>query len=1531
MSNKESNSKCLKIRFAIMLAFFTLTIFLCANSLGATQVSQFGITWSFDGDYQTGRFANGDYWIIGPVTIVGISPSSNSGGRVVNGSMINPSPSDGLVQGYDSATLQYSDSLNVGLNVSSSNRLTVSNDSSLVSTISISAAGNRPQLRTCAILTVLDSAPPEGSFRPPYCGSSKTIKFNISQLDYSVLANLSPVAATPSLASVERNFERPWIDHVPDWPGRFIHPSDNMPDYGREISVQISDAALMLQLNFSDAQKETLLIRYVQLGIDLFGIVQDNGRNIWLCNGGHASGRKWPILFAGLVLGDGDMMNIGRPDIPGFDHRNSQYVHFGEDDQTFYVSQSDISSGRYSSSDLGLPEWGIRHATDSSRDDKSWTASYRQCCTANAWGGIVLSARIMDARGLWNHDSLFDYQDRYMNTQSSGWQRQMSDFAANMWDTYRRDYGGIWPDTTPPETDDTPPLAPTGLTTTNISSTSISLSWTASKQASDGDNASGYRVYRDGQNLGSTNSTNFTDGSLTPETAYEYSVYSYDNANNSSGSAAKGTFITIAGNGDPPIPPTGDVYYISPDGNDNNNGTSWSQAFRNPPLTMQRGVVYYFAGGTYPDYTFNDPASGTEFITLKKATLSDHGDETGWNSNYANDQAVFGELTFSSTSYVFFDGISPAQTVVRYNNSQPGGESVVDITDSDNITILNTEIDANFQSSGGNQTNGACTNVGIRRCSYITIDGCDMHDAADDGLEILVSSNLSISHNKIYDLHGCGSDDGCGPCFNGHSDGFEIYAVTDSEFIGNFLHDVPSTSMFFFGNWATSSSDHCRNILLANNIFYNNTETGFCAYIEQADNVRLYNNIFWGKVNASYGGLSIGRYVTNLEMYNNIILSINYSHIGGSYNASQHRGDYNFFGHSTGQYTEQANDIIGADPDFVAVNGANGPVIGNISRDNFMLKESSPCIDSGTNVNLEFDIAGNTRPNGGAFDIGAFEYGVAGSDTSPPEVTSVTFGEMYVAIKFSEGIEQESATNIANYSINNNITISNATLNAQNNTVTLNTSAHTSKTDYEITISNIEDLAGNNMEQVIFNYRFVQDVVGNWQFNETSGSSSEDLSPFANTASLINGATLTGTGQVEFDGVDDAVEVSMENMQASSGTIAIKVQQTDSAGSQYLFGHTIGTWSNRLQLYLDEGDLAIGLGDSHTTQVNIEQIVTGQWYLIALTWNGSEYTVYVDGEVKTSGSYSELDSMNISADIGNSGNPDKHDEAFNGQIDEARIFNYVLSAEQIAGLSGTVSDDRSLVGHWNFNESEGELAADSSEYNNTATLINGPVFTGEGNISFNGVDDAVEISMENMQASAGTIALRFTPTSYASDASLSNYLFGHSASTGTGWSDRIQLYLMQGNLMLGLGDSHEVEANIDTLIVDQSYHVALTWNGASYYVYVDGIENAAGVYTGLNALNTFADIGNNGNIEWRNESFDGFVDEVRIYNRQLTSEDISELVFGRKYGHEMLNLILTNWLGYHPDADIAPPGGDGIVNIKDFVELSEHWNPQTQE
>ncbi|HUW19298.1 MAG TPA: LamG-like jellyroll fold domain-containing protein, partial [Sedimentisphaerales bacterium] len=560
---------------------------------GATQLSQYGITWTFDRDYTVGQFATGDYWVVGPVTIAGINPpSENVGGRIKNGSMLNPDPTRGDDQGYDSDldgelgsnSNPYIESLNVarknGMPLSPSNTLTVQPGSSIISTISVeNPASPNPWIQTAAVLTVLDAPASSGSFRPPYVGTDKTIRFNKSQLNYSLLAKLAPVATTPSSSEFNTWFERPWIDYVGSADGRLQHPRDNMVDngYGRDMATRIGEASLILQLNFTDPQKETLLIGLVQYGIDLYGVVESGATTMWWQDGGHGGGRKWPILFAGLMLDDPNMKAIGS--------RAYNDPYFGEDHTTFYVEETspgvyNNGLGGYSAGDVGLAEYGKWHNTiyASSWENKEWDAPgyYRCCCHATAFGGIVLSAHIMEgtasAKTLWNHKALFDYQDRYMDVEAQlsgdghgvgGWKRQYSRFAEEMWDTYRAGYGCVWTRDNPSDIysngynpcdlDSVPPLAPANLATTGQTESSITLSWTAPAAASDGDLASGYKIYRNGTHVGTALTNSFQDTGLAAQTTYNYDVNSLDDVGNESVSGATGTFSTAADDNPPSV------------------------------------------------------------------------------------------------------------------------------------------------------------------------------------------------------------------------------------------------------------------------------------------------------------------------------------------------------------------------------------------------------------------------------------------------------------------------------------------------------------------------------------------------------------------------------------------------------------------------------------------------------------------------------------------------------------------------------------------------------------------------------------------------------------------------------------------------------------------------------------------------------------------------------------------------------------------------------------------------------------------
>jgi len=79
--------------------------------------------------------------------------------------------------------------------------------------------------------------------------------------------------------------------------------------------------------------------------------------------------------------------------------------------------------------------------------------------------------------------------------------------------------------------DPTPPSAPTNLTANPASSTQVNLSWTAS---TDNVGVTGYKIYRNGGQIGTSTSTTYSDTTVQPATTYSYYVTAYDAASNES-------------------------------------------------------------------------------------------------------------------------------------------------------------------------------------------------------------------------------------------------------------------------------------------------------------------------------------------------------------------------------------------------------------------------------------------------------------------------------------------------------------------------------------------------------------------------------------------------------------------------------------------------------------------------------------------------------------------------------------------------------------------------------------------------------------------------------------------------------------------------------------------------------------------------------------------------------------------------------------------------------------------------------------
>ena len=448
--------------------------------LTATSLTRHAITWTFSEAVAYGQYVNGDYWVLDTgsgVTVTDISPlSTDVGGWITNGSMINPHRAEG--QGYDSsATAPYDAANNVGrpsgADLTAGNPLALVTGDSLISTKSVGTQSNWPQLSDASVLTVVSSAPATGSFRPPYTNGSKAHNWNTSDIDWTFLASKqvskTPISSLPTLAAITANVERVWLDHNQHFGFGRLQPANNMESYGREISKVTADAALTLLLDYTQAELEPIMFGFLQVSIDLYELGAQG--QSWHADGAIYNGRKLPVLFAGLMFNDANMLAIAN---------GATNFIFQEDQQTDYVSQElvdvsatgtvesggdwkvDIRNASYAPyvvGDIGDAEWGVRYSawtTDAAlttpaynqwAPDSDWGSNYR---SLNSGGGTgaALAAIMLGAETSWNHPAFFDCWDRFVlagqNSEHTLWSASGANYPTalvyDMWEQYRVNY-----------------------------------------------------------------------------------------------------------------------------------------------------------------------------------------------------------------------------------------------------------------------------------------------------------------------------------------------------------------------------------------------------------------------------------------------------------------------------------------------------------------------------------------------------------------------------------------------------------------------------------------------------------------------------------------------------------------------------------------------------------------------------------------------------------------------------------------------------------------------------------------------------------------------------------------------------------------------------------------------------------------------------------------------------------------------------------------------------------------------------------
>ncbi|MDY0219412.1 MAG: hypothetical protein RBR14_08715 [Candidatus Cloacimonas acidaminovorans] len=455
-------------------------------------------TRTFSNAQQNGYYDNNDFFMAagsslreydhGPYVISGEEYNGKQVyelGRILHGSMLNPGVG---TQSYDSKTSSFDLAGAVEF------PFLIGADKSLVSSISqikaecdmgIQGPGaydwtgacdpfysGRPMIKTATVLTIVNSAPESGTFRPAFNGNIKNY-YREADINSDLIKNLTPTPNAPqNIAYYERGLQRPWLMHLSDAVARSMHPRLNMFDYHETIFSFLKDAYLLTLLDIPD--KNNLINLLIQNGIDTYGLVT----NGW----GSSAVSKNQVLFACSLLGDINMCNIYLD--------GTSKTSFREDWMTYYPQEgtSNLLSSVVAGNDVkpfkvGWTGEGVLWRQDPGSASEQehlhpseWSRlqteagyigggckheSYRNINSAN-WPGIAMVALSLGGREKWNHDVYFDYTDRWMlenffgehsaemleycNSTGGTYQSAGSAFATEMWHAYRKNFGCVYTD-----------------------------------------------------------------------------------------------------------------------------------------------------------------------------------------------------------------------------------------------------------------------------------------------------------------------------------------------------------------------------------------------------------------------------------------------------------------------------------------------------------------------------------------------------------------------------------------------------------------------------------------------------------------------------------------------------------------------------------------------------------------------------------------------------------------------------------------------------------------------------------------------------------------------------------------------------------------------------------------------------------------------------------------------------------------------------------------------------------------------------
>jgi len=427
-------------------------------------------------------------------------------------------------------------------------------------------------------------------------------------------------------------------------------------------------------------------------------------------------------------------------------------------------------------------------------------------------------------------------------------------------------------------------------------------------------------------------------------------------------------------------------------------------------------------------------------------------------------------------------------------------------------------------------------------------------------------------------------------------------------------------------------------------------------------------------------------------------------------------------------------------------------------------------------------------------------------------------------------------------------------------------------------------------------------LVGYWPFEEGSGTKVGDHSREGNNGDW-NGTGAHwaqgryGMGGV-FNGSDDYVDCYDSNLDITGDkmTIAAWVYMTGGDARRTIAtkwgGYFFEIMNTRIAAVYLYGTAAPGWHYSTDT------VSSSTWIHVAFTYDGSKVKYYFNAvkdsdEDSTSGNIVQQYDTNVY--IG--GIDAAHDDRdFQGLIDEVRIYNRALSASEVEALyqatrgkfhSSKKGLTNGLVGMWSFDgpHMSDNTAIDISGQGNNGTLTNGPKRTigriGQA-LEFDGVDDYVDAPY----SSDFDVTTELTITAWVKPASTPvgvDFIFHRRENNNQSpnWGNLYDLCYRDNNKFQFCsfnGTNRGCAVTDNTYSLNNWYFVAGVFNGSNEYIYVNGVDDDStpGTVSGsIPSSNYGITIGYE--LVGASNFFDGLIDEVRVYNRALSADEVKRL------------------------------------------------------